>query len=106
MARTVGSHGPTTMAAIREAGLRLIFEQGFEAMSLRQLASEVGIQAGSLYNHISTKQVLLFDLIKTHMEELLERLDAALDGTAPPVEQLKSFIGFHLGYHIARKMEV
>ena len=42
-------------------------------MSLRRLASEVGIQAGSLYNHITTKQELLFDLIKTHMDELLER---------------------------------
>ncbi len=62
MARTVGSYGPKTMEAIRKAGLRLIFEHGYAAMSLRQLASEVGIQAGSLYNHIATKQELLFDL--------------------------------------------
>ena len=53
------------MEAIRKAGLRLIFEHGYAAMSLRQLAAEVGIQSGSLYNHISTKQELLFDLIGT-----------------------------------------
>ncbi|HKU04506.1 MAG TPA: TetR/AcrR family transcriptional regulator, partial [Bradyrhizobium sp.] len=40
MARTVGSYGPKTMEAIRKAGLRLIFEHGYEAMSLRQLAAE------------------------------------------------------------------
>ena len=82
MARTIGSHGPKTMEAIRKAGLRLIFEHGFAAMSLRQLAAEVGIQSGSLYNHISTKQELLFDLIRDHINELLRQLDRALQGKA------------------------
>ncbi len=59
------------MEAIRKAGLRLIFEHGYAAMSLRQLAAEVGIQSGSLYNHISTKQELLFDLVRDHINELL-----------------------------------
>ena len=36
MARTVGSNGPKTMEAIRKAGLRLIYSQGYEAMSLRR----------------------------------------------------------------------
>jgi AcrR family transcriptional regulator len=106
MARTVGSHGPKTMEAIRKTGLRLIYEQGYEAMSLRQLASEVGIQAGSLYNHIRTKQDLLFTLIQAHMDELLAKLDRTLDGIEPPVERLRTFIGFHVAYHIARKREV
>jgi AcrR family transcriptional regulator len=106
MSRTVGSYGPKTLDAIRAAGLRLIFEHGYAAMSLRHLASEVGIQVGSLYNHISTKQALLFDLIKTHMDALLEQLHNALDGIESPVERLKAFIAFHLTYHTARKKEV
>ena len=51
------------MQAIREAGVRLIYEHGYEGMNLRQLADAVGIQAGSLYNHIHTKQDLLFELV-------------------------------------------
>ncbi|TAN56130.1 MAG: TetR/AcrR family transcriptional regulator [Magnetospirillum sp.] len=108
MARTIGSHGPKTMEAIRKAGLKLIYEHGFEAMSLRQLASEVGIQVGSLYNHISTKEDLLYDLIKVHMDELFRQFDAIradLDGQGP-VERLKAFITFHVTYHILRKREV
>jgi AcrR family transcriptional regulator len=79
MARTIGSYGPKTLEAIRKAGLRLIFEHGYEAMSLRHLAAEVGIQVGSLYNHISTKQQLLFDLVQDHINELLRQLDLALE---------------------------
>jgi AcrR family transcriptional regulator len=94
------------MEAIRKAGLRLIFEQGYEAMSLRQLAAEVGIQAGSLYNHISTKQELLFDLIQDHINELLRQLDRALAGKEEPVEKLRAFVAFHVSYHMSRKREV
>ncbi|MCC8954746.1 TetR/AcrR family transcriptional regulator [Bradyrhizobium sp. Pear77] len=106
MARTIGSHGPTTLEAIRKAGVRLIFERGYEAMSLRQLAAEVGIQAGSLYNHISTKQDLLFDLVQEHINDLLRELDLALEGKADPVEQLRAFVAFHVTYHMTRKREV
>ena len=106
MARTIGSHGPKTLEAIRKAGVRLIYEHGYEAMSLRQLAAEVGIQAGSLYNHISTKQDLLFDLVQDHINDLLRELDLALEGKADPVEKLRAFVAFHVTYHMTRKREV
>ena len=106
MSRTAGSSGKKTLAAIREAGLDLIHERGFEAVSLRQLAARVGLQPGSLYNHIETKQDLLFDLIHNHMVTLLQSVDAALDGIEDPLARLEAFIAFHLTYHIERKREV
>jgi AcrR family transcriptional regulator len=106
MARTVGSYGPKTLEAIRKAGLRLIFEHGYAAMSLRDLAAEVGIQVGSLYNHISTKQELLFDLVQDHVNELLRQLDLALEGKNGPEEKLRAFVAFHVTYHMSRKREV
>ena len=106
MARTIGSYGPKTLEAIRRAGLRLIFEHGYEAMSLRQLAAEVGIQAGSLYNHIATKQELLFDLVQDHINELLRQLDRALAGKTGAAERLHAFVTFHVTYHMTRKREV
>lgn len=106
MSRTRGSSGPKTLAAIREAGLDLIYKRGFDAMTLRDLAARVGLQPGSLYNHIANKQDLLFDLIHNHMVTLLARIDADLDGIDDPTARLKAFIAFHLTYHIERKREV
>ena len=106
MARTAGSSGEKTLAAIREAGLNLIHAHGYEAMSLRQLAARIGLQPGSLYNHIETKQDLLFDLIHNHMVTLLASLEEALAGIDDPLEALEAFIAFHLTYHIERKREV
>ena len=107
MGRTAGSNGPRTAAAIRRAGLRLIYRHGFEAMTLRGLAAEVGIQAASLYNHIRTKQDLLFGLIRDHMDALLANTDQVLAAAPPgPTDRLRAFVAHHILYHLEKRQEV
>jgi AcrR family transcriptional regulator len=106
MGRKAGSSGLKTAAAIRQAGLILIFKHGYEAMSLRELAAETDLRPSSLYNHIHNKQDLLFDLVKTHMEELLAALAETLKSSGSAIERLKVFVDFHVTYHVERKHEV
>ena len=106
MARTAGSSGPKTLAAIRQAGLELIYRHGYEATSLRRLAAEVGLREGSLYNHIASKQELLFSLVDDHMDRLLAALTDALQGISGADARLRTFVTFHLRYHMQRQAEV
>lgn len=106
MARIAGSNGSRTAEAIRQVGLTLIHAHGFEAMSLRELAAEVGIQPASLYNHIASKQELLFELVREHMEALLASTDAALAAAPDPLARLRAFVAHHLLYHMDKKREV
>ena len=106
MARTVGSNGARTAQAIRQAGVQLIYRHGYEAMSLRQLASEVGLQSGSLYKYFENKQSLLFDIVRDHMEDLIAKAEAALAGVEGARARLKAFVDFHLRYHMTRKAHV
>lgn len=106
MARTVGSSGHKTMQAILDAGIELIYTHGYEAMSLRRLAARVGIQQGSLYNHIDNKQDILFAIMSAHMDELLAELNAALAGLEGPLDLVRAFVRFHVTHHIERKKGV
>lgn len=106
MTRTSGSNGAKTLDAIKRAGVKRIYEHGFEAMKLRDLAADVGIQPGSLYNYISQKEEFLFSLIKEIMEELHSGLREALAGAAAPLEALERFVDFHIRWHTARRREV
>jgi AcrR family transcriptional regulator len=76
LARTAGSVGVETAQRVREAALKLFAARGFAAVSMREIAGEVGVQAAALYNHFPNKQALLADLMRAHMEDLL----AAWDG--------------------------
>ena len=99
MVRRAGSNGVKTAAIVRDAGIRLIYQHGYEAMSLRELASEVGVQPGSLYKYFTNKEGLLFDIMKAHMDELLEQIQETLAPVAGPRERLLAFATFHLRYH-------
>ncbi len=72
---------------------------------MRQIAREVGVQAGALYNYTPDKQSLLFDLMNTHMGELLESR-AALPEDASPLAALETFTRFHIRFHSERPEEV
>lgn len=106
MARTTGSTGVKTKETIRRAAIKRIYQHGFEAMKLRDLADDVGIQAGSLYNYIRYKEDFLYLLLKEVLVELLEGLAKELDGAKTPLAALDSFIAFHLRWHTARREEV
>ena len=64
---------------------------------MRQIAAEVGVQVGALYNYTPDKQSLLFHLMRTHMEELLEAYEDLDD--ADPQTRLRHFVSFHIRFH-------
>lgn len=101
MARTQGSHSGITGPRIRDAALRLFAQHGYAAVSMRQIAREVGVQAGALYNYTPDKQSLLFRLMEGHMAELLNSwADHRHSGDA--LTQLESFTRFHIRFHLQR----
>jgi AcrR family transcriptional regulator len=103
MARTAGSDGEKTQAALREAALTLIARHGFEAMTMRQLASEIGVQAAALYRYFPTKEDLLFSLMREHMEGLHASWTAACPTIADPAARLAVFVRNHIAFHVARR---
>ncbi|WEX07690.1 TetR/AcrR family transcriptional regulator [Chelativorans sp. AA-79] len=103
MARTAGSLGERTEAAIREAAVLLIARHGFEAMSMRQLAGEVGVQPAALYRYFPTKEDLLYALMREHMEGLAAAWEAARPRAADPAAQLAAFVDNHIRFHVARR---
>ncbi len=102
MARTTGSIGVETAERIRAAAEQLFAARGFAAVSMREIAGAVGVQAAALYNHFSNKQALLEDLLVTHMDSLIAawKSEAAADETAG--KTLERFARFHIRYHVER----
>lgn len=99
MARRTGSHSDITGPRIRAAALKLFARHGFAAVSMRQIAADVGLQAGALYLYTPDKETLLFDLLRTHMEELIAAYtsDVVPDG---PQAALDHFVRFHMGRNL------
>ena len=103
MARTVGSDGERTEAAIREAAAALIARHGYDAVSMRRLAQEVGVQAAALYRYFPTKEDLLFTLMREHMDGLIESWRAKRPAAVDPAARLSAFVTNHIRFHVERR---
>ena len=106
MPRPAGVSGADTMRAIRKAAIARIYQHGFEAMNLRDLAADVNLRVGSLYNYIPQKQEFLANLLEDILRELLKNLHSRIVDVLNPVAHLLSFVAFHVEWHTARKEEV
>ena len=102
MARTAGSDGKKTRAAIHAKALELIVRHGFEALTMRQLADAVGLQAGALYHYYPSKQALLSALIAAHLHGALDAAEALADGGDAPA-RLMAFARFHILHGISNR---
>lgn len=57
--RRARRRAPLTRERVLRAALHLADEEGLEALSMRRLAQELGVEAMSLYNHVAGKDDLL-----------------------------------------------
>jgi len=103
--RKPGSNGAKTLRKLRLAAIRLLSEHGYQGMNLRMLASDLGMQAGSLYNYIDSKQALLFWLLREATEKLLSGFDESVAGIEDAEEQVRQFVAFHLEYHVVNRKQ-
>jgi len=105
MARKTGSHAAQTGPKVQGAALKLFAQHGYAAVSMRQIAAEVGVQAGALYLYTKDKQSLLFDLLRVHMDDLLASWKTEEIGETP-VQRLEAFVAHHIRFHMDRADEV
>jgi AcrR family transcriptional regulator len=98
--------GQATADAIRREAADLFSTHGYEATSLRQVAAKCGITVGSLYNHISSKEDLLLQIMGGTMDELTAQVAAAVESVEDPLERLVAFLSNHISFHAEQAQRV
>lgn len=68
-----------TKEKILSVALTLFSTKGYKAVSVRHIASDVGIKASSLYNHFENKQEILDELIEKNTKYIEDFLKDAMD---------------------------
>jgi len=92
--------------AIVSAVNRLLAEKGFEAMTVDEVAAEVGIAKASLYKHFPSKE----DLAAAAMVRVMDRARAFLDslqardGQTTAIDQLRAVARWTMEVQLAGEM--
>lgn len=84
-----------------ETALQLFGEDGYNGVSVRDIARELNQQPTAIYAHVSSKQELLFEIIRIGHEELRDRLrKALLESGSDPISQVRAIVMAHVTAHL------
>jgi len=81
--------GSLTREAISAAALELSDRKGLDGLTMRQLGTELGVEAMALYHHFRNKG----ELLDAVMDRMLDEMDWPPRGTSTPLERLKRMFG-------------
>lgn len=82
---------------------RLLAEKGFEAMTVDEVAAQVGIAKASLYKHFASKEDLAVAAMVRVMRQA-QAFIAALPPQDPPLQQLRAVVSWVLQLKLAGGM--
>ncbi len=91
--------------AIIQSVNRLLAEKGFEAMTVDEVAADVGIAKASLYKHFPSKE----DLAAAAMVSVMRRVQAFLDALPmqlPAIEKLRTVVQWTMNLKLMGEMPV
>jgi AcrR family transcriptional regulator len=91
---------------ITAVATQLFYEKGFHATSMRHLAEQLGMEAASLYNHISSKDDLLQQIcfgMATHYNGHLEQVE---NQELEPLQKIELMVRFHIEMMLTHFAEV
>jgi len=89
MARTIAKDYAEKRLAILATAARFFAENGFDRSSMNQLAQACGVSKALIYHYYNSKDALLFDIVHTHLSDLLAVVEA-VDRSAPPEVVLRN----------------
>ena len=75
---------------------QLFKEKGYSAVTMRDLATAMGIKAASLYNHISSKQEILDAIIISLAEKFIEGMELIKNSDNTAMEKLTLLVALHV----------
>jgi AcrR family transcriptional regulator len=88
--------GEVRRQEVVEAASKLFREKGYHGTSMQDIGDAVGIYKGSLYEHITSKEDLLFAVIGGGLEWTTSRLEAIGNSQLSPLEKLKEAVKHHI----------
>lgn len=83
---------------LRRAALKVFCRKGYHYASIRDIAKEAGIQTGSVYYYVASKEDLLEDALTSDLEEMSGLIEPIVNSDLSPDQKLREALRAHVGY--------
>ncbi|MFG2141225.1 TetR/AcrR family transcriptional regulator [Streptomyces sp. NPDC048650] len=89
---TTANASPERRRELLAIAAEVFAAQGYNATTVRRIADEAGMLAGSLYYHFDSKESMVDEILATFLTELWEGYDAVLAAGLGPRETIEALV--------------
>ncbi|MGW0840025.1 TetR/AcrR family transcriptional regulator [Streptomyces sp. NPDC002787] len=83
---------PARRRELLDKAAAVFADLGYNATTVRRIADDVGMLAGSLYYYFESKDAMLEEILRTFLDELWEQYDTVLDAGLGPRETFEALV--------------
>ena len=106
MAKIKSNRTSTRKDVIISKAAILFREKGYSATSMRDLAEHVGVEAASLYNHISSKAEILQEICFRVATNFMTHIEEVEQSKKSEIEKIEAILRYHIKMMVERYEEV
>jgi AcrR family transcriptional regulator len=92
MARTRAKDYDDKRQAMLHHAAIVFARDGYDRASMAQLATECGVSKALLYHYYASKEALLFDIIESHLQDLVTAVSEADEPQLDPERRLEALV--------------
>src|SRR5436190_16781666 len=92
MARPKSADHDSKRRAILRRSAKLFAEKGYDRTSMAEVAAATGVSKALLYHYYVGKESLLYDILRAHLQDLMDAV-RAVDTKLAPRARLRALIG-------------
>jgi len=93
-----GGRETLNRASVIDAARRQIIDHGADAVSLRRVASSLGVTAPALYAYVESKSDLLRAVVEHELDRLIQRFDTVDE--PDPIQRMRQLARAYLDYAV------
>ncbi len=88
---------------IYQVATKTLWQKGYDKTSIRDIAKATDMTTAGLYYYFKSKEELLFQILKGHMEDMISGIEQIPVESTDPLKLIKIYIQYQIGTYCTDK---
>lgn len=88
---------------VYKVATKTLYRNGYDRTSIRDIAKAMDMTTAGLYYYFKSKEELLYQILKGHMDDMIEGIEKISVEDISPEEVIKSYIRYQIGTYCTDK---
>jgi AcrR family transcriptional regulator len=81
---------------VYQVATKILWQKGYERTTIRDIAKATDMTTAGLYYYFKSKEELLFQILKGHIDDMIAGIERISVASVPPLELIKAYVQYQV----------